>query len=71
MHPYIDPEVFNERIKNFIGLFSDEDCVRVNCEVTTFSLKSGLFKDLNFVASRFSIDIRNWWEYYGSSAPLI
>lgn len=68
----MDAEFSSERIKCLKRLFpNEEDRAKTINDFSSFSLKCGAFGDPSSMESRYNMDPRMWWAYYGSHAPLI
>ncbi|XP_077239733.1 uncharacterized protein LOC143880640 [Tasmannia lanceolata] len=70
--PHKDAEIYTERIKCFKRYFTNsEDRTRANVEFAKFSMKSGLFNDVDSINERFTIKPHEWWAIHGTCAPML
>ncbi|XP_077251746.1 uncharacterized protein LOC143890963 [Tasmannia lanceolata] len=70
--PHKDAKIYTERIKCFKRYFTNfEDRTRANVEFAKFSMKSGLFNDVDSINQRFTIKPHEWWAIYATCAPML
>ncbi|XP_077239687.1 uncharacterized protein LOC143880580 [Tasmannia lanceolata] len=70
--PHKDAEIYTERMKCFKRYFTNSsDHTRANVEFAQFSMKSGLFNDVDSINERFTIKPHEWWAIHGTCAPML
>ncbi|XP_077230410.1 uncharacterized protein LOC143863586 [Tasmannia lanceolata] len=70
--PHKDTEIYAERVKCLKMYFPNSaDRTKANVEFAHFSMKSGLFNDVDSINDRATLEPHDWWAVHGTCAPML
>ncbi|XP_077212459.1 uncharacterized protein LOC143847496 [Tasmannia lanceolata] len=70
--PHKDTEIYAERVKCLKRYFPNSaDRTKANVEFAHFSMKSGLFNDVDSINDRATLEPHDWWAVHGTCAPML
>ncbi|XP_077210351.1 uncharacterized protein LOC143845833 [Tasmannia lanceolata] len=70
--PHKDTEIYAERVKCLKRYFPNSaDRTKANVEFAHFSMKSGLFNDIDSINDRATLEPDDWWAVHGTCAPML